>query len=78
MTSGALLFLGIDMRVWNNLHIVTSFAMVGGVLAHLVLHSRWIVSMTRKILASKTPAFPIRSAAEPESIRINDRGSEWS
>lgn len=54
--------LGISYALWDTLHTWSSLAMIVGVLAHLVLHWKWIVGMTGKMLLparnpqeSKTP-----------------------
>ena len=39
--------LGIGFRVWDQIHIWGSLLMIAGVLAHLVLHWKWIVAMTK-------------------------------
>jgi len=36
------LFLGLDRGVWRDWHVYTSFALVGLVVVHLLLHWRWI------------------------------------
>jgi len=43
--------LGMSFAVWDQLHIWGSLTMIGGVLAHLALHWKWVVTMTRKIFA---------------------------
>ncbi|MCB8976763.1 MAG: DUF4405 domain-containing protein [Ardenticatenaceae bacterium] len=40
--------LGISYSVWDQVHTWGSLLMVTGVLAHLVLHWKWIVAMTKK------------------------------
>lgn len=39
----------LDHHAWNQLHTWSSIAMAGGVFAHLVLHWRWIICMTKKL-----------------------------
>jgi len=39
--------LGISRGSWPLVHEISSFAMVGLVLLHLILHFRWIGSMTK-------------------------------
>jgi len=46
-------FLGIGYSLWDQLHIWSSLAMMAGVLAHLVLHWNWIMTMTRKMLPTR-------------------------
>lgn len=38
---------------WDTVHTWSSLAMIAGVGAHLVLHWRWIVCVTRKMLTFK-------------------------
>jgi hypothetical protein len=45
--------LGISYRAWNGLHTWSSLIMIAGVGAHLVLHWKWMVSMTKQVLANK-------------------------
>ena len=42
--------LGISYNIWDQIHTWGSLLMITGVLAHLTLHWRWIVAMTRKTL----------------------------
>lgn len=42
--------LGVNYSLWDQLHTWGSLAMIAGVLAHLVLHWKWIVTMTKKTL----------------------------
>jgi hypothetical protein len=41
--------LGLTYRVWDQVHLWSSVAMIAGVLAHLVLHTKWVVAMTKKV-----------------------------
>ena len=43
--------LGLSFAVWDQLHIWGSLAMISGVLVHLALHWKWVVTMTRKSFA---------------------------
>ncbi|MBU0492439.1 MAG: DUF4405 domain-containing protein, partial [Chloroflexi bacterium] len=49
--------LGLSYVVWNDLHTWSSLALIAGVGAHLVLHWRWMVTMTVRML-------PFRSRRE--------------
>jgi len=42
--------LGISYQAWNSLHTWSSLALIAGVGAHLALHWKWMVSMTRRML----------------------------
>jgi len=42
--------LGIGFRFWSDLHTYSGLVMVGGVGLHLVLHWRWLIAMTKKML----------------------------
>jgi hypothetical protein len=44
--------LGLSRGTWDDLHTWTSLVMIAGVLVHLVLHWRWIVCVTKKMLPS--------------------------
>ena len=46
-TSG---IVGVSYKVWNDLHTVSSLLMIAGVGLHLLLHWRWIVNMTRRMV----------------------------
>jgi hypothetical protein len=63
--NGAASILGLSYRVWDGLHIWSSLAMIAGVGAHLLLHARWIGSMTRRTLACARRVARGRAAAEP-------------
>jgi hypothetical protein len=45
--------LGISRGSWPLIHEISSFAMVGLVFLHLVLHLRWIGSMTKGFFIRK-------------------------
>ena len=67
--------LGISYQVWNNVHTWSSLAMIAGVGAHLALHWKWMVSMTRRMLfptsrqdASRTEPEPAHEGAERTSM----------
>ena len=45
--------LGISYRAWNGLHTWSSLVMIAGVGAHLALHWKWMVSMTKQVLTTK-------------------------
>jgi hypothetical protein len=40
--------LGVSYQVWNSLHTWSSLAAIAGVVAHLALHWKWMVAMTRQ------------------------------
>jgi hypothetical protein len=42
--------LGVNFGVWQLLHKWGGIAMLAGVVLHLVLHWKWIVTMTQKVL----------------------------
>ena len=55
--------LGIRYTIWDQIHTWGSLLMIAGVLAHLVLHWKWIVAMTKKTLLALTrPARPAATA----------------
>ena len=43
-------FLGVSREVWDDLHTLGSLVMIAGVGAHLLLHWKWIVCVTKQIL----------------------------
>jgi hypothetical protein len=45
--------LGIGFQTWNTVHTWSSLLAVGGVIAHLALHWRWVVQMTRRNIAAR-------------------------
>lgn len=46
--------LGISYQTWNSAHTWSSLAAIAGVGAHLALHWKWMVVMTRQMLSSKS------------------------
>jgi len=64
--------LGLSYQAWDVLHIWSSLAVTAGVLVHLVLHWRWIASMTGRMLAKPTRASrPARTETVPEVVWID-------
>jgi hypothetical protein len=45
--------LGISYSLWSQLHTWSSVGMIAGVLAHLILHWKWITGMTKRMLFAK-------------------------
>jgi hypothetical protein len=43
--------LGVSYQAWNSLHTWSSLAAIAGVGAHMALHWRWIVAMTRQMFS---------------------------
>lgn len=43
-------FMGVSYQAWSSVHTWSSLAVLAGVSAHLALHGKWMVSMTRRIL----------------------------
>ena len=63
--------LGISYQAWNSLHTWSSLALIAGVGAHLALHWKWMVSMTKRMLspagrqtAPKTTPKPAHAGAK--------------
>jgi hypothetical protein len=54
--------LGLGTRTWSDLHTWSSLLLVGGVLAHLALHWKWIVQVSRKRLGGSPVAAGRRAA----------------
>lgn len=44
--------LGMSYRMWSNVHTWSSLAAIAGVGIHLVLHWKWMVAMTKRMLSS--------------------------
>jgi len=57
--------LGLDFGVWQLLHKYGGIAMLGGVVLHMVLHWKWIVTMTHKAL----PNFKSAKRKQVESAK---------
>jgi hypothetical protein len=68
--------LGISYQVWNNVQTWSSLAMIFGVGAHLALHWKWMVSMTRRMLSATGPQKAPKSAPEP--ARVGTKGTPMS
>jgi len=63
--------LGLSYHAWDDLHTWSSLAMITGVLVHLVLHWRWIISMTGRMLSKPVRASrPVRTETVPEVVWI--------
>lgn len=62
--------LGIPYPAWSDLHTWSSLGLMAGVLAHLLLHWKWIAGMTRKMLR---PAREPQEVAAPAPGRITRR-----
>jgi len=60
LTTGVL---GISYQTWNAVHTWSSLAAIAGVGAHLALHWRWMVAMTKQMLSSTSR----QEAKEPAS-----------
>lgn len=63
--------LGITYSAWDMMHTWGSLLMIAGVLAHLVLHWKWIVAMTRKTFFA--PAKPGRPATAANGALVSRR-----
>jgi len=48
--------LGISRWTWSDLHTWASLVMIAGVGLHLILHWKWIVCMTQRLLPQVKPA----------------------
>ncbi len=54
--------LGISYRLWSEVHTWSSVVMIVGVVAHLALHWKWVVMMTKRMLLPK--------GARPETVAL--------
>jgi hypothetical protein len=59
--------LGISYQAWNSLHTWSSLGLIAGVGAHLALHWKWMVSMTRRMLSPAGRQTTPKTTAEPAS-----------
>lgn len=64
--------LGISYRLWSEVHTWSSVVMIAGVVAHLALHWRWVVMMTKRLLPKgKQPeTVPLASGAKVSRRRF--------
>jgi len=69
--------LGVSNSLWDTLHLWGSLAMIAGVGGHLLLHTKWIVAMTRKqLMPGKRGA--ARGAAPSALGALSDTGASSS
>jgi len=59
--------LGVDFGVWQTLHKWGGIVMLIGVVVHQLLHLKWIVAMTKKVLP--LPRLPKREQPDPTQIK---------
>lgn len=52
---------------WKTLHNWSSLVMIAGVALHLVLHTRWMINMTRLLLRKSDAANPREKAVPTEA-----------
>jgi hypothetical protein len=55
--------LGIGFQTWTTVHTWSSLLAVGGVIAHLALHWKWMVQMTRRNIGARLR--PVVLATQP-------------
>ncbi|KAA3659569.1 MAG: DUF4405 domain-containing protein [Chloroflexi bacterium] len=60
--------LGVDFGVWQFLHKWAGIAMLIGVVVHQLLHWKWIVTMTKKVLPGFKP--PNRKQTEAPQTNV--------
>ena len=48
--------LGVSYRTWDSVHTLSSLAMIGGATAHLLLHWKWLVTMTKRMVTPQKVA----------------------
>lgn len=58
--------LGVSYRVWNDVHTWSSLVVIAGVGAHLALHWKWLVAMTKQMLSPKGASASVSSLADAE------------
>lgn len=47
--------LGVHVLTWSDIHSWGGIVMMAGILAHLILHWRWLACMTRRALPNRKP-----------------------
>jgi len=57
---------------WNDAHVWVGLALMAGIVVHLVLHWRWIVSMVRGFVRGGRSAPPWPGEAEPCLAVVTD------
>lgn len=62
--------LGVDFGVWQTLHKYSGIAMLIGVILHQVLHWKWIITMTKKMLPQIS--LPTRKTAEASQTNASN------
>jgi hypothetical protein len=62
--------LGIDFGVWQTMHKWAGIVMLIGIVVHQLLHWKWSVTMTKKVLPR--PRLPKRE--QPESSQVTGDG----
>lgn len=60
--------LGVSYSMWDQIHTWGSLLMIAGVLAHLVLHWKWIVAMTKKTFLPQAKPARTTTAAGAASL----------
>ena len=61
--------LGVSYKTWSAVHIWSSVAAVTGVGAHLALHWKWMVAMTRQMIP-----YSSSQETEPPEVHCRTRG----
>lgn len=56
--------LGLSRGTWSDLHTWSSMVMIAGIAVHIVLHWKWIVCVTKKML----PSLPRRADRTQEQV----------
>jgi len=69
--------LGVSNSLWDLLHLWGSLAMIAGVGGHLLLHTKWIVAMTKKLLVPGKRAAARAATASAPGI-LSDTGATSS
>ena len=67
--------LGVSNTMWDLLHLWGSLAMIAGVGGHLLLHTKWIVAMTKKllVLGKRTAVSPPDAPSDGGATRSGRR-----
>jgi hypothetical protein len=66
--------LGVSYQVWDQVHTWSSLVMIAGVAMHLVLHWKWIIAMTKRMLPKMKQREVPESTPRPVGGKTASRG----
>lgn len=65
----------LNRGAWNDIHTWASLALIGGVVAHLVLHRKWILCMVKRYARPRATDRAQPPAPQPCPVMVTDRES---